>query len=53
MCKIKVQMLKSKVSYDPEWDLRTRTPEGQIKFKKQKNHKSDFAFVFLGVSFKL
>jgi len=25
----------------------------QIKFKKQKNHKSDFAFGFLGVSFEL
>jgi len=33
MSKIKIQMLKSKISLDPEYFLGT---EGQIKFKKQK-----------------
>jgi hypothetical protein len=43
-------MLKSKVSLDPEYLLGT---EGQVKFKKQKNHKSDFAFGVWGGSFEL
>jgi hypothetical protein len=46
MPKIKVQMLKSKVSYDPEWGLRTRTPEGQDENPNGQPAKVGVRFIF-------